>query len=128
MAGASRPETKVTQAMTGDKESQVRGGAEVARLAHNQKAEGSNPSPATLNEREKLERSEMPSIKLQEDYWKNLPEYECPRCGEHYKVGTIIDHINCSCGATLIVVRDGEYRDGGWRDLTKLVAHENPQG
>lgn len=67
-----------------------------------------------------------PSIRRQENYWANLPEYECPKCGQLYKVGTIEDRINCSCGASLLVVRDGELRNGFWRDLTKLVPQDVP--
>lgn len=42
----------------------LRGGATVARLAHNQEAEGSTPSPANPN------RHPWPSIEEQEEYWR----------------------------------------------------------
>lgn len=89
----------------------TRGSGTAPRLSHKQENEGSTPSPANF-----------PSIAQQEAYWTHLPEYECPCCGAWLKVGTIEDELTCPCGGRLIVARDGELRNGLWRDLTKLVA------
>ena len=65
-----------------------------------------------------------PTVKAQQDYWNSLPEYECPvpKCGTLIRVGTIEDELNCpECRSRLTVSRDGEFRDGLWRDLTKLI-------
>jgi hypothetical protein len=71
-----------------------------------------------------LPKGWQPSIAEQEAYWAHLPEYECPKCGEWFKVGTIEDELDCSCGAHLHVSRDGEFRDGTWHDLTRLVPQQ----
>jgi hypothetical protein len=60
-----------------------------------------------------------PEVAQQHAYWDQLPEYECPKCGEWHKVASGQDEVHCQCGAVLSVSRDGETCPN--RDLTTLI-------
>ena len=63
-----------------------------------------------------------PTYAEQKAYWDRLPQYECPVCGEWHGVSAAMCDLHChGCGSHLMVSRDGEVRDGMWRDLTNLV-------
>ncbi len=55
-----------------------------------------------------------------------MNEIECPECGEWLEVGENAIQVTClDCQRTWNIDRDGEFRDGSWRDLTKLYPVES---
>lgn len=48
-------------------------------------------------------------------------EYDCPNCGADIEVSEESESATCKCCKWVFAVnRDGEFRDGMWRDLTTL--------
>ena len=67
----------------------------------------------------------FPSVEAQKAYWDQTPQYECPKCGRWHHVSRGQDYILCECGANLVVNRDGEFANGGWRDRTSLLTRDS---
>ena len=51
--------------------------------------------------------------------------YECPKRGEERTLDEHQPSVMCKeCQSALWLDADGEFRDGLWRDLSKLVCYE----
>lgn len=50
----------------------------------------------------------------------DLEEYNCPECDTPFRVAPTTEYFACKCGYGIRIDRDAEFRDGMWRNLTKV--------
>lgn len=54
-----------------------------------------------------------------------MKTYNCPKCDEEHTLDENQVRVTClECQSELWLEADGEFRDGHWRDLSRLVRYE----